>query len=110
MTNALINSAPLVAGITDTEERRKLVNNVIYPVSRGLIGNQLADNLKFPKSRLPFPLLLYRIDQRIQKLKARLRRESPKNFAALLEASAYSDTGLSYRLPDHVHAEESKPW
>ena len=34
MTNALFNSAPPVAGIEDTVERKKLVNNVIYPVSR----------------------------------------------------------------------------
>ena len=34
MTNALINSAPLVANINDPEERSKLVNKVIYPVSR----------------------------------------------------------------------------
>ena len=110
MTNALINSAPLVAGITDTEERRKLVRGVIYPVSRGLIGNDLADQLNFPASRLPFPLLWYRLDQHIQRLRARLRKEGLKNFSTLLEASAYDDAGLSYRLPDHAHAEESSKW
>ncbi|MCE2463667.1 MAG: DUF2236 domain-containing protein [Dehalococcoidia bacterium] len=110
MTNALINSAPLVAGITDTGERRKLVRNVIYPISRTLIGNDLADQLRFPPSRLPFPLFWFRLDRRIQQLRARLLREVPKNFSALLEASAYSDAGLSYRLPDHVYSEQSKQW
>ena len=33
MTSALINSAPLVAGITDTAEWEKLVKGVIYPIS-----------------------------------------------------------------------------
>ena len=110
MTNALINSAPLVAGITDAEERRKLVNDIIYPVSRGLIGNNLADGLNFPASKMPFPLFWYRLDQRIQKLRAHLRKEHLKNFSTVLEASAYEDTGLSYRLPDHPHAEWSGRW
>ena len=104
MTNALINSAPLVAGITDAEERKKLVKGVIYPVSRGLIGNDLADQLNFPANRLPFVLFWFRLDQHIQRLRARLRKEGPKNFSTLLEASAYDDAGLSYRLPDHAHA------
>ena len=110
MTNALVNSAPLVAGITDPEERKKLVNKVIYPVSRGLVGNNLSDKLKFPKSGLPFPLLLYRIDQKIQRLRARLKKESLKDFSTLLAASAYDDAGLTYHLPDHAHAEESSRW
>ena len=110
MTNALINSAPLVAGITDAEERKKLVHGVIYPVSRGLIGNNLADRLNFPASKMPFPLFWYRLDQRIQRLRAQLRKERLKNFSTVLEASAYEDTGLSYRLPDQPHAEWSGRW
>ena len=110
MTNALINSAPLVAGIADAEERNKLVRGVIYPVSRGLVGNDLADQLNFPASKLPFPLFWYRLDQRIQRLRARLQKEGAKNFSTLLEASAYDDAGLSYRLPDHAHAERSGRW
>ena len=110
MTNALINSAPLVAGITNAEERKKLVKGVIYPVSRGLIGNDLADQLNFPASKLPFPLFWYRLDQRIQRLRTRLWKEGSKNFSTLLEASAYDDAGLSYRLPDHAHAERSGRW
>ena len=110
MTNALVNSAPLVAGIEDREERQKLARRVIYPVSRALVGKALADELHFPRSRLPFTLPLYRLDQRIQRLKARLRKDNPTNFAALLEASAYDDAGLSYRLPIHAHAERSGRW
>ena len=110
MTNALINSAPLVAGITDPNSRKKLVQGVIFPVSRGLIGNELADQLKFPQSKLPFPIFWYRLDQRLQKLRARMQREGAGNFFTLLEASAYSDAGLTYQLPDHAHAERSSKW
>ena len=111
MTNALINSAPLVAGMEDKEQRQKLVKNVIYPVARGLVGNELADQLKFPPNRLPFPLFWFRVDQRIQRMKARFQKAgSAKSFTTLLEASAYDDAGLSYRLPDHAHAEEGSKW
>ena len=110
MTNALINSAPLVAGIEEVDERRKLVQNVIYPVSRGLVGNHLADRLNFPANRYPFPLFWYRTDQRIQKLRTWFQKEGSKNFMTLLAASAYNDAGLSYRLPAHAHAERSGNW
>ena len=110
MTNALINSAPLVAGIEEPEARQKLVQNVIYPVSRALVGKKLADQLKFPPNRLPFALFWYRLDQRIQGLKARFQKGEPGNFATLLEASAYDDAGITYRLPEHAHAERSGKW
>ncbi|MCY4559431.1 MAG: oxygenase MpaB family protein, partial [Chloroflexi bacterium] len=111
MTNALINSAPLVANIDDPAERDKLVRKVIYPISRALVGNKLADQLNFPrKGGTPFPLLSYRIDQRVQKFLGRLRKEGPKDFSTLLEASAFDNAGLSYRLPDHAHDERSSQW
>jgi len=111
MTNALINSAPLVAGIDEPKQRRALVDKVIYPVSRALIGKKLADHLRFPATRLPFPLFWYRLDQKVQHFKARLRKKGgPNTFATLLEASAYDDAGVSYRLPDHAHAERSGEW
>ncbi len=113
MTNALINSAPLVAGVNDPEERRRLVTNFIYPISRALVGNKLSDQLNFPrKGGMPSlaPLLAYRIDQRVQRLKAWYRKERVRNFSTLLEASAYNDAGVSYRLPDHAHDERSSRW
>ena len=110
MTNALINSAPLVAGIDDPEERKKLVHNVIYPVSRGLVGNELADQLRFPSNRLPFPLFWYRQNQRLRKLRAGFGKNGAEDFSTLLTASAYEDAGITYALPDHAHAEESTRW
>ena len=110
MTNALVNSAPLVAGIDEMKERKKLVKGVIYPVSRALVGKKLADQLKFPHSGIPFPLLSYRLDQRIQKIKARFSKKGSRSFSTLLAASAYDDAGLSYRLPDHSEDERSSDW
>ena len=110
MTNALINSAPLVAGIEDKEERQKLVKNYIYPISRAFLGNKLADQLNFPTKGKPFVLFWFKIDQHIQRLRAWLRKEHAKNFTTMLAASAYDDAGLSYRLPDHAHDERSSKW
>ncbi len=110
MSNALINSAPLVAGIEDPGARRGLVEKVIYPVSRALVGNELADQLNFPAQRLPFPLFWYKLDQNIRGLRARLAREGPNTFATLLVASAYDEAGLRYDLPDHAHDELSRKW
>ena len=111
MANALINSAPLVANINDPAERRKMVNNVIYPVSRALVGNDLADQLKFPRRwSMPFPLLAYRLDQRMQRIKAWTRKGGFTTFGELLQTSAYEDAGISFRLPDHAHGERSAKW
>ena len=111
MSNALINSAPLVAGIENSLERSTMVNKLIYPVSRDLIGSKLADQLRFPRSsHLPFPVFFYKLDQRIKKLKARFSNKEEPAFATLLMVSAYGDEGLSYRLPDHVEAESSSQW
>ena len=110
MANALINSAPLVAGIEDPKERATMVTNLIYPVSRALIGDRLADQLRFPQGQLPFPIFWYRVDQRVQNLKARINKNADPAFATLLMVSAYDDEGLSYRLPDNVHAERSSNW
>ncbi|MYB62825.1 MAG: DUF2236 domain-containing protein [Gemmatimonadetes bacterium] len=110
MTNALINSAPLVAGIEDKLERKNLVHKVIYPVSRALVGKRLADQLKFPPNRLPFTLFWFRTDQFINRIRAWLHGEPSTDFSTLLAASAYDESGLTYRLPDHVHDEESSKW
>ncbi len=88
-----------------------MVNNIIYPVSRALIGNEMADQLKFPKKGMPFPLFSYRIDQRIRRLRTWIGREgNSQNFSTLLQSSAYDETGFSYRLPDHAHSERSQQW
>ncbi|MDE2939293.1 MAG: oxygenase MpaB family protein [Chloroflexota bacterium] len=110
MSNALINSAPLVAGIEDPRQRHAMVTKLIYPVSRALIGATLADQLRFPKNTMPLTLFLYRLDRRIKTLKAMFSRQNESTFASLLMVSAYDDSGLSYRLPDNVRAEDSRQW
>jgi len=114
MANALVNSAPLVIGVTDPSERRKLAGYV-FKVSRGLIGDTLADQLKYPSDPTIETLFIFRMKERLKGLLAKLGRRSTedsnlKRFASLLEASVLEETGISYRLPDHVYSEESSQW
>ena len=114
MANALIQSAPLVIGITDSGDRRNLVGYV-YKVSRALIGNDLADQLGYPNTSTLGVLPWFRLQKQYQETLGHLfkvRRQSHRfgQFAALLEASTYDDAGISYRLPDHLYAEESRPY
>ena len=115
MAHALLNSAPLVAGITDSDERRNLAKYV-FSVSRALIGNTLADKLSYPpghRSQLVLPW--FRFQSRYSHFLDRVtppgrRSRNFANFQALLQTSAYSDVGIGYALPDHVYAEESSRW
>ena len=112
MANALINSAPLVAGVEDPDVRKTMVEKEIYPISRALIGDDLADQMRFPRSRKIGLLFQFRMVQRFRKLWAKIRRKplAAESFGALLSISAYDEAGISYRMPDHAHAERSTPW
>lgn len=114
LANSLVNSAPLVAGITDPDARRKLAKYV-FLVSRAMIGKSMADQLQYPPNRtfgvLPWFRFQRHYHQFLRKRLPKLTRES--NFAAfntLLDVSALQDLDIDYKLPDHVYAEESRWW
>ncbi len=109
MANALVNSAPLVAGITDPAARANLVRKTIFPVSRLLIGNDLADKLKFPKSgmlKMRLALLQFRLNNRV----GNILGKGDNKLVTAFGASMYESVGLRYDMPDHAHAEESSSW
>lgn len=111
LANGLINSAPLVIGISEPAGRRKLAKYV-YSVSRAMIGKELADDLRYPKSptfgMLPWFRLQSRYHRFIEKRFPRLSQVNNfTNFTGLLEASTFDEAGISYALPDHPHAERS---
>ena len=114
MANSLVNSSPLVAGITEPKERARTAG-LIYRLSRDLMGDELADSLNFPSTRSFGIVSLFRTKERIGQMlekviPGRARHNQFDRFAHLLESSLYDDAGISYRLPDHVYSEESSKW
>ena len=114
MANALINAAPLVLGVEGENEQKDLLK-LAYTVSRALIGNELADQLKYPQYQQRTLLLGARMQTRLNYLidwlfRGRGQRKRFNNFVYLMSAAAYDEAGISYRLPDHVYDERSKLW
>ena len=113
MANSVINSAPLVIGIEDRDERKALLSYG-YRLSRALLGDELADQLMFPKSRTTGTLVYLRMRRRIQEVIDALRgpRQRAKglrtqNFMTMLDISVLDEERISYRLPDELHGDPS---
>ena len=114
MAHSLINAAPLVLGIVDENEKRDLLK-LAYTVSRGLIGDDLEDQLKYPKYGHRILLFGARLQTRLNYLidwflTGRSQRRRFRHFVFLMSSAAYDAAGISYRLPDHVYAERSENW
>ena len=114
MANSLVHSVPAVVGITGRDEREKLVKR-IFTISRALIGDDLADQLKYPKTPtwgvLPILRMRARYARTMRKMfPRRARTFAFNNFSHFIEASAYDDEGLTYEMPTHAYAERSEGW
>ena len=114
MANCIINSAPVVVGITDPAERKKTVQ-FLYGASRELIGNSLADTLHFPPRR-GLPILPWlRVKGRVERalggvFPAYRKRQAASNFQNALELAFVDQPELSYHLPDHTQSDYSSRW
>ena len=114
MAHALVNSAPLIAGMAEPEARRSLARYV-YRVSRGLIGKETADSLMYPPLSSFGVVTWFKLQQRYDHILGKLflgRRQENNftRFTSLLETSLFDEEGIRYTLPDHVYAEESTTW
>ena len=114
MANALINSAPLITGATDPEKRRAMAK-FVYRVSRALVGDDLADQLRFPPQRTTGVLSMLKWQHRLGSFASRLlpggkARRRSKNFITLLERSMFEQAGIPYRLPDALDADRATQW
>ena len=114
MAHSLVNSAPLVAGLTGPDERRNLARYV-YKLSRGLIGREVSDSLMYPPIFSFGAVWWFRMQQRYGKVLSKLfrgRRQDSNftRFTSLLDTSLFDEEGIRYTLPDHVYTEESHSW
>ena len=114
MANSLVNSAPLLAGVLQADERQEIATR-IYRISRGLLGDEVADALRYPRLRTAGTIPLFRLGVQCDRLLARLLPQTRSHrrltrFGHLLDASTFDEEGLSYRLPAHIYSEEDSPW
>ena len=108
MANALIRTAPTVAGVGGRKERSAI--RFLYRISRALIGDDLADGLEFPQMITLGVLPRYRIKEKVRRAIVSDSRIRAENAALLMQLSEYDRDGLSYRLPDHVKHFLSSEW
>ena len=114
MAHELIEAIPFVLGIENEKERKNLLK-LAFSVSRALIGNEMADDLKYPGYRtwgLLEEVWLRTRFNLIEDLMFKKHRQMTRlsHFRYLMNASMYDRDGISFRLPDHVHSEESHRW
>ena len=114
MAHSLVNSAPLIAGVTDPAGRRNLARYV-YRISRGLIGKEAADSLMYPALSSFGVVWWFKMQQHYGHILGNLhpgrRQESNfSRFTGLLDTSLFDEEGVRYTLPDHVYAEEGGKW
>lgn len=111
MANTLINAAPVVLGL-DAGQAKKLVSRM-YRISRALVGDELANQLNFPRLHHRGIIPLFVLEQKMRKL---LRKffmpglTEAWNFEFMMNVSEYEKSGISYILPDDASAELSRKW
>ncbi len=101
-SNAVIYLLPEVARLTDRSAKRSMVRHA-YRVSRALLGDELADQLRFPPQRTSGFLMWLRWKRRLYGNVCRLvphiaRKWNINPFALLLDAAMVDN--LRYQLPD----------
>lgn len=109
LANALIEAIPITAGVTDPKAQARL-KKLAYRISRNLIGNELANQLQFPKLASFGALFTWRMKERLQQFVRSKHSIKSQNFTQLLQLSVYDKDGVSYRMPDHARSSQSSPW
>ena len=111
VANTVFKVIPVMAGVK-TEAEQKSLSKYAYRLSRALIGNQLAEKFKYPRTfRIRWIVLLYyRLRDRLIRLLTPEAAQRQGAFDQIFDATQYDEEGISYRMPDHVRATQSSPW
>ena len=112
ISNAVVRALPEIAKLTDPAAKQAMVEQG-YRVSRALLGDELADQLGFPRQwtagLLPWLRGKRRLHRTFRQLAPQMaQRWRVNQFVLLLDATMIED--LSYRLPDHLEATKASPW
>ncbi len=111
MASSLINSAPLLAGISEPKNRREL-SGYISKISRALIGDKLADALNYDKVSTFGVIWRFKLLNKIERFFSIFSEGNNKttNMMTALEVSMYEEKGITYGLPDNLYSEKSSKW
>lgn len=110
MANALINGIPMLGGITELKPRRAFARK-LYRISRALIGNELADEFRFPRQHTFALLPMLRCKRRAARLLGPLTsRKGSGYFIQMLDFLKPEEMGMNYRLPPQLYSDERIEW
>ncbi len=114
MAHCILNSAPIVIGVTEPKARHAFAQYA-FRVSRELVGNRLADQLRFPPRRsfllLPWLRTRGRIARGLMRfLPALAKVRERKSFSHILGLTDLGESRFTYDLPDNVRSDESTKW
>ena len=112
LAHSLVNSAPLIAGVTESKARADLARYV-FRVSRALIGPKTAKSLRYPFFPTLGVLFWFRLQDRYNRLMDRIfpgRLQTKNPLLTLFNVSMFDEEGITFRLPDHVYDERSSKW
>ena len=109
LTNAFLNSAPMLAGTTERTARKKSSEH-LYQFSRAFLGDERADKLKFPKHNTTAIMTIFKWRRKWNQLFRSSTGNRTANFAALLDASKGDELGLRYVLPPQLFSDERLNW
>ena len=113
MANSIVNSAPVIVGVSEPAERRKSAR-VVTQVSRELIGDELADTFLFPTRRrkvIPWMRFRHRSRRIVRKtLPGWAAKRALARFRYLLDFASFDKMEHSYKLPTSLYDEDSADW
>lgn len=111
VANAVFKAIPAMAGLTD-EAQIKGLQRYAYRLSRALIGNALADQYRYPNTLRSRTLVLayYRMRNRLIELIRKRQLLKQEAFSQIFDSAQYDKGGISYKMPDHVRADQQSPW
>ncbi len=113
MANSIVNSAPVIIGVSEPVKRRKLAK-VVTQASRELIGDELADTFLFPSQRrkvIPWMRFQNRSRPIVRKILPRLaKKQDLARFTELLKFASLDKMEYSYKLPTSLYDEHSSDW
>ena len=102
-----VSSVPDILGLSGAKRSRMMKS--LYRTSRALIGDELADDLDYPKLSTRGAITKLRLKRWLLKSKIipGVHPESFNNFAAMITQAVVNDTRLNVRLPAALESAEN---